>query len=65
MIDKVVITKGINLRSLKETQAHLLENLRVDEYWLSNLDVKLIKHIQKVAPKKESITFLIKLITGL
>lgn len=58
--DKVILTSGIILRSTKQTQAFLLDDLRMDEDTLRTLDIKKMRSWLKAAPKKSSLETLIK-----
>mgnify|MGYP003678728397 FL=1 len=60
LCDKVVLTPKIYLRSIKQTQEFLLEDLRMDTEVLSTLDTKAMKSWIKNAPKKSSLKMLIK-----
>jgi len=56
--DKIILTPGVLLRSITQTLDFLLEDLRMDEGVLKNLDISLINSWIKDSPKKESIKFL-------
>lgn len=58
--DKIVLTSGINLRSVKQTQEFLLDDLRMDEELLKTLDLEVIDSWLENAPKKNSLKMLIK-----
>lgn len=60
LCDKIVLTYNINLRSIKQTQGFLMEDLRMDSEILSSLDLKLINLWIKDAPKKSSLKMLVK-----
>ena len=60
LCDKVVLTPKINLRSIKQTQEFLMEDLRMDSEVLSTLDTKIIELWVENAPKKSSLKMLIK-----
>ncbi len=60
LCDKIVLTPKINLRSIKQTQAFLIEDLRMDSEVLRTLDTKVIELWIKNAPKKGSLKMLIK-----
>ena len=62
LCDKLVCTNGLNPRSVKETIELLVNNWRIDEYNLKQLDVKQISSWLKKAPKKTALQFLIKAI---
>ncbi len=63
--DKLILTSGINLRSVKQTKDLLIEDLRMDENLLKQIDVKIIRSWLKDAPKKNSIEMLIKTLNDL
>ena len=60
LCDKVVLTPKINLRSVKQTQDFLMEDLRIDSEILSTLNTKIMELWIKNAPKKSSLEMLIK-----
>ncbi|MEE4115575.1 MAG: hypothetical protein V2I37_05375 [Marinilabiliaceae bacterium] len=65
LCDKVVLTPKIILRSIKQTQEFLLEDLRMDSEVLSTLDTELMELWIENAPKKSSLKMLIKTIIEL
>lgn len=60
LCDKVILTPKINLRSIKQTQDFLIEDLRMDSEVLNTLDTKLMELWIENAPKKNSLKMLIK-----
>jgi len=60
LCDKIVLTPKINLRSIKQTQAFLIEDLRMDSEVLKKLDTDVMKLWINNAPKKSSLKMLIK-----
>lgn len=60
--DKLVCANGVNPRSVKETIELLVNNWRMDEDALKQLNVKQISSWIKKAPKKTALQFLIKAI---
>tara|TARA_A100000171_G_C2131083_1_gene146760 strand:+ start:633 stop:1271 length:639 start_codon:yes stop_codon:yes gene_type:complete len=60
LCDKVVLTPKIYLRSIKQTQEFLLEDLRMDTEVLSTLDTKMMELWIKNAPKESSLKMLVK-----
>lgn len=60
LCDKIVLTPKINLRSIKQTQEFLIEDLRMDTEMLKTLKTNAIKNWVKDAPKKASLKMLIK-----
>jgi len=65
LCDKIVLTPKINLRSLKQTQEFLMEDLRIDTEVLRTLETKIIEFWIKDAPKKNSLKMLIKTLVEL
>jgi len=59
LCDKVVLTPGINLRSIKQAQEFLMEDLRMDSEVLGTLDTDVMELWIKNAPKKSSLKMLI------
>lgn len=57
--DKIVLTPMINLRSIKQTRAFLLDDLRIDEHLLRTLNLEMISTWLEDAPKKNSLKMLI------
>lgn len=57
--DKIILTSKINLRSVKQARAFLLEDLRIDENLLRALDVEIITSWLEETPKKSSLKTLI------
>lgn len=57
--DKIILTSKINLRSVKQARAFLLEDLRIDENLLGALDVEIITSWLEETPKKSSLKTLI------
>lgn len=60
LCDKIVLTPNIHLRSIKQTRAFLLEDLRIDSEALTTLDTDVMQLWIKKAPKKNSLKMLIK-----
>lgn len=65
LCDKIVLTPKINLRSIKQTQEFLIEDLRIDIEILRTLETKTMEYWVKDAPKKNSIKMLIKTLVEL
>ncbi len=65
LMDKVVTTSGVLLRSVESARVFMIENLRIDEDQLKLLDTNLMKIWAEVAPKEDSIKNLIKAIETL
>ena len=60
LCDKIITTSGILLRSVKQTAALLMEDFRIDQQMLRNLDVNAIISWLKDAPKENSLVMLVK-----
>ena len=58
--DKIVLTSGVLLRSIPQTKAFLLDDMRMDEDLLRNLDISAIQSWIEDAPKKGSLAMLVK-----
>jgi len=65
IFDKIVCSAGIILRSNVAAYQYLIENLRVDESQLKNLDTDEMKSWLNEAPKKESLLMVLKMIASL
>ncbi|MFL9481134.1 hypothetical protein ACI6Q2_00060 [Chitinophagaceae bacterium LWZ2-11] len=65
LIDKIVTTSGITLRSQKNVSNYLLDDLRMDEADLKKFDTKAMTEWLSDAPKKESLLMVIKMINDL
>lgn len=65
LCDKIVTTAGIILRSSRQTAEYLIDDLRIDETKLQELDLAAITSWVKDAPKKESLSMLVKTIKNL
>lgn len=65
LFDKVVATKGVLFRSSKQVMEYLIENLRMDESSLLNLDIESMKSWIDDSPKKEALLILVNTIENL
>lgn len=65
LLDKIITSPGVLLRSIASAKIYLTENVRIDENLLQTLDTKTMKYWIALAPKKESIENLIKAIETL
>lgn len=65
LCDKIVTTAGINLRSHSQTQAFLMEDLRIDKENLQQLNLSEILTWLPNSPKKNSLHMLIETIASL
>lgn len=63
--DKIITTSGIILRSSRQVMEYLVDDLRIDDEKLHELDLGAISSWIKDAPKKESLTMLVKTIKSL
>ena len=61
----MITTAGINLRSKQQTMAFLVEDLRIEEYQLRELNtIEMISWLP-VCPKRKSIQLLIETVSTL
>ncbi|WP_342084826.1 type IV toxin-antitoxin system AbiEi family antitoxin domain-containing protein [Dyadobacter sp. OTU695] len=65
LFDKVVTTIGAKLNSSKSATEYLIENLRIDEDNLQELDTKVMETWLGDAPKSKTLSMIIKSIKGL
>jgi predicted transcriptional regulator of viral defense system len=65
LFDKIVTTSGVILRSVKAAESYLLENLRMDEDKLKALDIAQMASWLDDAPKKDSLSHVVKMIENL
>ena len=65
LFDKVVTTPGIILRNRKNAFEYLVEDLRIDEDRLGNLNTRWMSEWVSEAPKKSSLVNVIKMIDSL
>lgn len=65
LCDKIVLTPKLQLRSIKQTQEFLIEDLRINDEVLSELDTQLIELWLPKAPKKSSLEMLLKTLVEL
>lgn len=65
LFDKIINTAGLNLRSKIAASEYLIENLRMDEDQLKQLDVQAMETWLSDSPKRESLVQVIKLISEL
>jgi hypothetical protein len=57
--DKIVLTSGILLRSVSQTMDFLIDDMRMDEEQLQNLDISTIQSWVEDAPKRTSLQMLV------
>jgi hypothetical protein len=60
LCDKIILTPGVLLRSITQTQDFLLDDMRMDEEMLRTLNISTIHSWLEDAPKKNSLKMLIK-----
>ncbi|HEX2606089.1 MAG TPA: hypothetical protein VHK91_01875 [Flavisolibacter sp.] len=60
LCDKIVLTSGIFLRSVRSTKEFLIDDLRLEEEGLRRLRLPELRAWEKEAPKSQSIGMLIK-----
>jgi len=65
LCDKIVLTSGVNLRSITQTREFLFEDLRLDEYEVGELSISTIRSWLDDAPKRSSLQMLIKTLEAL
>jgi hypothetical protein len=65
LFDKIVTTRGIVLRSRKSVISYLLEDLRMDEDGLKELDTETMLEWLSDAPKRDTLLMVIKTISSL
>jgi len=65
LADKIVTTSGVILRSKRDVLNYLLENLRMDESSLKELNTHEIADWIPDAPKKDSLSMVVKTINSL
>jgi hypothetical protein len=63
--DKIVLTPNVNLRSIKQARAFLLEDLRMNEDVVRTLNLDIITEWLEEAPKKNSLKMLISTVKEL
>lgn len=63
--DKIVLTPGVLFRSIGQVRDFLLDDMRMDEEMLGRLDVSVISSWIEDAPKKNSLTMLVKMLETL
>ena len=59
LCDRIVLTAGVQLRSISQTMDFLLEDLRIDEEQLQAFDVQAIQSWVEDAPKRNSLQQLV------
>ncbi len=65
LFDTIITTAGVLLRSVEAARVYMLENLRMEADQLRSFDTLSMRSWIADAPKKESLSFIIKAITSL
>ena len=65
LFDKIISTTGLTLRSFTQTRDFLMEDLRIDPEGLEKLNLKKLRSWLADAPKKDSLSMLIKTLNKL
>jgi hypothetical protein len=65
LMDKIVDTSMLQLRSVKQVAAYLDEDLRMETNDLKNFDAKEMSSWIKYAPKKNSLSMLVNYLQSL
>jgi predicted transcriptional regulator of viral defense system len=65
LCDKIIVTSGVQLRSISQTMDFLLEDLRIDEAQLRQLDASAIETWVIDSPKRNSLQMLVNTIQRL
>lgn len=65
LFDKVVTTKKLKIRSRKDAMHYLFDDLRMNEYGLKEMNLRMMDEWIKDSPKEESLAFIIQTIHNL
>jgi hypothetical protein len=65
LFDKIVTTKNLKIRSKNDAMHYLLDDLRMNEYGLKEMNLKMMDEWIKDSPKEESLAHIIKTIHNL
>jgi len=65
LADKIITTSGVIIRSVKAAGEYLLENWRMDEDGLKGMDTGMMSEWLSDAPKKDSLSMVIKMLDKL
>lgn len=65
LFDKVITTRNLTFRSIRDAATFMLDDLRVDEDFLRELRTDILTELAQSAPKSSSLEHLIKLIRTL
>ena len=61
----IINTSGVLLRSKQQAREYLIQDVRIEEEMLGKLDLDAIRSWIEDAPKKASLSMLVKTISGL
>jgi hypothetical protein len=65
LCDKIVTTQRLKLRSVKQASLYLMEDLRIEREGLKGLNTQVIEEYLPDAPKRESLSILVKTLLSL
>jgi hypothetical protein len=65
LFDKIINTVGLKLRSKIAAREYVIEDLRIDEEQLKQLDIEAMESWLNDSPKRESLAYIIKLLKEL
>jgi hypothetical protein len=65
LFDKIITTKNLKIRSKNDAMHYLLDDLRMNEYGLKEMNLKMMDEWIKDSPKEESLAHIIKTIHNL
>lgn len=65
LCDKIVTTSGLALRSIRNAYDYLVDDMRIDESALKDLNTNMIQEWLSDAPKKDSLLMVVKMIEQL
>lgn len=65
LCDKIVTTSRLTLRSIRNANNYLVDDMRIDESALKDLNTNMIKEWLDDAPKKDSLLMVVKMIEQL
>lgn len=65
LCDKIVTTSGLTLRGIRNAYHYLVDDMRIDESALKDLNTNMIKEWLNDAPKRNSLLMVVKMIEQL
>ncbi|WP_166336566.1 type IV toxin-antitoxin system AbiEi family antitoxin domain-containing protein [Sphingobacterium chungjuense] len=65
LCDKIISTSGLTLRSMRTALEYLVDDMRMEESTLKDLDTQMIREWLYIAPKKDSLLMVTKMIEQL